>query len=194
MYLPSRKAAQQLGCHPNTLRKWADEGKIPYIKTASGQRRYHVDAFIGKPTTPMTVGYCRVSSPKPRADLERPIEFMREQYPQAEIITDIGSGLNFKRKGLLSLLQRAMRGDSLKLVVAHRDRLARFGLELIKYIVENHGGELVVLDQTTYSPEPELSKDLLNILQVFSCRMHGLRNYQKQVSQALSRSKTKGEL
>jgi predicted site-specific integrase-resolvase len=119
---------------------------------------------------------------------------MREKYPKAEIIKDIGSGLNFKRKGLLSLLERAMRGDSLQLVVAHRDRLARFGLELIKYIVETNGGELVVLDQTTYSPEQELSKDLLNILHVFSCRMHGLRNYKKQVHQALSQSKTKGDL
>ena len=89
MYLPSSKAAQQLGCHPNTLRKWANKGKIPYIKTESGPRRYHVEALIGKLTTPMTVGYCRVSSPKRRDDLERPIEFMREKYPQAEIIQDL---------------------------------------------------------------------------------------------------------
>jgi putative resolvase len=194
MYIPSRKAAQQLGCHPNTLRKWADEGKIPYIKTESGQRRYNVEAFIGKQTIPMTVCYCRVSSPKQRDDLERQIEFMREKHPQAEIIKDIGSGLNFKRTGLLSLLERAMQGDSLQLVVAHRDRLARFGLDLIKYIIEKNGGELVVLDQTTYSPEEELSQDLLNILHVFSCRMHGLRNYKKQVHQALSESKTTGDL
>ena len=142
----------------------------------------------------MTVCYCRVSSPKPRDDLERQIEFMREKHPQAEIIKDLGSGLNFKRKGRLSLLERAMQGDSLQLVVAHRDRLARFGLDLIKYIIEKNGGELVVLDQTTYSPEEELSQDLLNILHVFSCRMHGLRNYKKQVHQALSESKTTGDL
>jgi predicted site-specific integrase-resolvase len=86
-----------------------------------------------------------------------------------------------------------MRGNSLQLVVTHRGRLARFGLELIKSIVEKNGGELVVLDQTTYSPEEELSKDLLNILHVFSGWIHGLRNYQKQVHQALSQSKTTGD-
>jgi len=194
MYIPSRKAAEQLGCHPNTLRKWANEGKIPYIKTESGQRRYNVDAFIGKRTTSITICYCRVSSPKQRDDLERQIEFMRTQYPQAEIIKDIGSGLNFKRKGLLPILQRAMPGDKLKVVVAHRDRLARFGFDLIKYIVEKNAGEVVVLDPTTDSPEEELSKDLLNILQVFSCRMHGLRNDKKQVHQALCNPKTKENL
>jgi excisionase family DNA binding protein len=103
MYIPSRKAAQQLGCHLNTLRKWANEGKIPYIKTASGQRRYNVDEFIGKQTNATTICYCRVSSPKQRDDLERQVEYMRANYPQAEIIKDastklstgIGSGLNY---------------------------------------------------------------------------------------------------
>jgi putative resolvase len=194
MYIPSRKASEQLGCHPNTLRKWANEGKIPYIKTESGQRRYNIEAFIGKQASAKTLCYCRVSSPKQRDDLDRQIEFMRERYPQAEMVKDIGSGLNFKRKGLLSVLERAMRGDKLKVVVAHRDRLARFGFDLIKYIVEKNAGEVVVLDQTTYSPEEELSQDLLNILHVFSGRMHGLRNYKKQVHQALCNPKTKENL
>ncbi|MDY6992040.1 MAG: IS607 family transposase [Pseudomonadota bacterium] len=188
--MPSRKAAEQLGCHPNTLRKWANEGKIPYIKTESGQRRYNVEAFIGKRASAKTLCYCRVSSPKQRDDLERQIEFMRERYPQAERVKDIERSRNFKRKGLLSVLQRAMQGDKLKVVVAHRDRLARFGFDLIKYIVEKNAGEVVVLDQTTDSPEEELSQDLLNILQVFSCRMHGLRNDKKQIHQALSNPKT----
>lgn len=194
MYIPSREATKRLGCHQNTLRKWANEGKIPHIKTESGQRRYDVDAFLGKQTTTIAICYCRVSSPKQRDDLERQVNFMREKYHQAEIIKDIGSGLNFKRKGLLSILERAMLGDSIKLVVAHRDRLARFGFDLIRHIIERNGGELVVLDQTTYSPEEELTQDLLNILHVFSCRMHGLRNYKKQVHQALSNQGATGDI
>ncbi|PQJ97259.1 recombinase family protein [Chromatium okenii] len=106
--------------------------------------------------------------------------------PQAEIIKDIGSGLNFKRKGLNTILERAMRGTHITLVVAHRDRLARFGHELIRFVIESNGGKLVVLSEDTLSPAVELTQDLLNILHVFSCRMHGLRNYKKQVAQAIS--------
>lgn len=182
MYIPSREAAKRLGCHPETLRRWADAGKIPHIRTNSGQRRYDIDAYLGQCAGHAFISYCRVSSPKQRDDLERQVQFMREKYPRAEIIQDIGSGLNFKRKGLRAILERAMRGDKLEIVVAHRDRLARFGFELIKQIIEHHGGKIVVLDQSIYSPETELTKDLLNILHVFSCRMPGLRNYKKQIS------------
>ncbi len=97
---------------------------------------------------------------------------MRAKYPKAEIVKDIGSGLNYKRKGLKSLLGRAMRGDQLEVVVAHRDRLARFGFELIEWIIQQNGGRVVVLKQTNLSPEQELTNDLLSILHVFSCRMH----------------------
>jgi len=83
-----------------------------------------------------------------------------------------------------------MRGDKLKVVVAHRDRLARFGYELIRFIIESNGGQLVVLSEDSLSPTEELTKDLLNIIPVFSCRMHGLRSYKKQVSEALSNETT----
>jgi predicted site-specific integrase-resolvase len=85
---------------------------------------------------------------------------MQSLYPKAEIIKDIGSGLNFKRKGLRSLLDRLSKGDKLTLVIACRDRLARFGFELIQYLVEQNGGNIVVLDQTVYCPNSELTQDL----------------------------------
>jgi predicted site-specific integrase-resolvase len=187
-YYTSREVTKILGIHANTLRAWADDGTIGCIKTAAGQRRYLLDEYLGRSTESVTIAYCRVSSSKQRDDLDRQVEYMRERYPGCEIIKDIGSGLNFKRKGLSSILERAMRGGKFDLVVAHRDRLARFGFELIKQIIEFHGGTVVVLDQTVHSPESELTKDLLNILHVFSCRMHGLRNYKKQVDQTLSES------
>jgi excisionase family DNA binding protein len=184
-YYSSREASKILDVHANTLRKWANDGTIDSIKTAAGQRRYCLDKFVqvGQSTV---VCYCRVSSAKQRDDLARQVDFMREKYPNAEIIKEVGSGLNFKRKGLKAILERAMRGDSIELVVAHRDRLARFGQDLIKQVIEFSGGKLVVLDQSACSPEEELTKDLLNILHVFSYRMHGLRNYKKQVAQATS--------
>lgn len=103
---------------------------------------------------------------------------MRSIHPTAEIIEEVGSGLNFKRKKLLSVLERAMQGEKFSLVVAHRDRLARFGFQLIDFIIRHAGGEIVVLDDATASAEQELTTDLLAILHHFSCRMQGARSHQ----------------
>jgi predicted site-specific integrase-resolvase len=185
-YYPSREASRILGVCPDTLRKWADIGEINCIRTKSGQRRYDVDSYIGKSTTSTTICYCRVSSHKQRDDLERQVEFLRNQYPNAEFVRDIGSGLNFKRRGLKTILERAMSGTHITLVVAHRDRLARFGIDLIRQVIEQNGGKLMVLDETLLSPEQELTNDLLNIVHVFSARMHGLRSYKKQIHQIVT--------
>ena len=107
---------------------------------------------------------------------------MRNLYPTAEVIRDIGSGLNFKRRGFQNILDRLLAGAKLQLVIAHRDRLCRFGIEVIQYMVEQNGGELVVLDASVHSPTEELTADLLAILHVFSCRMHGLRRYRNKIS------------
>jgi predicted site-specific integrase-resolvase len=111
---------------------------------------------------------------------------MRNRYPEYEIIEDIGSGLNFKRKGLISLLESANRGEVEEVVVAHKDRLCRFGFDLIEWIINRAGGQVVVLQQDDLSPESELTKDLLTILHVFSGRMHGLRGYKDKISEAFS--------
>ena len=180
-YIPGRKAAVQLGIHQNTLRRYSDEGRIQTIRTASGQRRYDVDAFVRESTDATVVCYCRVSSAKQREDLVRQVCFMRERYPNAEIVSDIGGGLNFRRKGLVSILERLHRGDKLRIVVAHRDRLARFGFELIQWLAEQNGGGVLVLNNADYSPEQELTQDILAILHTFSCRLHGLRRYENAI-------------
>ena len=182
-YVPLRKAVNRLGLHPNTLRRYADEGKIQIIKNEAGQRLYNVEAYIRGAEAASLICYCRVSSHKQRDDLARQVEYMQSLYPEAEIIQDIGSGLNFKRKGLRSILDRLLRGDKLKIVVACRDRLCRFGFELIQYMVEQNGGEIVVQEQTVYCRQTELTTDLLSIIHVFSCRMHGLRKYSKKIKE-----------
>ena len=183
--VPLRKAVERTGLHPNTLRKYADEGRIYSIRNAANQRLFDVDNFIreSRPQTDYQICYCRVSSTKQRDDLDRQIAYMVSLFPQAEIIKDIGSGLNFKRKGLKTLLERLMRGDQFTLIVACRDRLVRFGFELIEWMVEHNGGKIVVLDNTVHCPETELTADLLSIIQVFSCRMHGLRKYGKKIKE-----------
>ena len=179
-YLPSREADKILGLHPHTLRRYADTGIIPSIKTQSGQRRYDVQTYLGNSKPSSTVCYCRVSSHKQTGDLQRQVAFMQQQYPNAEIITDVASGLNYRRKGLATILERLHQGDKLTLVVAYRDRLARFGTELIEQMLEQNGGELLVLNQRDLSPPEELTQDLLAILTVFSARANGLRRYHKE--------------
>lgn len=178
MLVPTRVAAEALGIHANTLRKWADEGRIPYEKTPFGQRRFDLGKILcadsGKRAK---VCYCRVSSPKQRDDLNRQIKQLHEVFPDHEIIQDIGSGLNFKRKGFTTLLERVLSGDVSEVVVAHKDRLCRFGFDLVEWIVQKNGGRIVVRNDTSVSPQQELISDVLSILHVFSCRIHGLRKY-----------------
>lgn len=182
-YLPSRKAAQELGLHPNTLRKYADAGLIRHYRNAAGQRLYDVAAYLGEAGPIEIVGYCRVSSHKQRDDLAGQVDAMRSRFPAAEIVKDIGGGLNRKRKGLVSLLERLHRGEKLRIVVAHRDRLARFGFDLIEWLARQNGGEIVVLNRVDASPESELTEDLLAILHTFSCRLHGLRRYSRAIKE-----------
>jgi predicted site-specific integrase-resolvase len=102
---------------------------------------------------------------------------MQEKYPEHEILWDIGSGINFKRKQLLWLLEQSTLGNVKEVVVAHRDRLCRFGFELIEWFFHKHNVKLVVLDDSKSSPQQELVTDLLSIITVFSRRIHGLRKY-----------------
>ena len=157
------------------------------IRTPGGQRRYDVQGYLDAQTGTdiTTVGYCGVSGKRrPADDLACQVAYLQKHYPDAEIIKDFGSGINFKRKGLRTLLERILRGDKLRLVVAHRDRLARFGGEVIQFLVEQNGGEVVVLDKTVYgSPEKELTAELLAILHVFSRRMCGLHQYRDQIKE-----------
>jgi len=113
IYVTSKEASKQLGLHPNTLRHYADNGTIKSYRTESGQRRYNVEAYLGLQQQTSIICYCRVSSQKQRGDLERQIQFMQSRYPNAEVIKDIGSGRYAKRKGLKSILGRAMRGEQL---------------------------------------------------------------------------------
>lgn len=193
-YIPLRKAVERLGLHANTLRKYADDGTIPSIRNPAGQRLYDVDAWLRVASRATVICYCRVSSHKQRDDLERQIERMRSIYPQAEIVKDIASGLNFKRKGLCSILERLLRGDKLQLVVAHRDRLARFGFDLFRFLTERNGGELLVLNQGLGSPEFELTEDLLTILRHFSYTMHGQRSHKSKADKNLPEFGTEADV
>lgn len=130
--------------------------------------------------------YCRVSSAGQRDDLALQVAAMESfcagrGLAVSEWISEIGGGMNFRRRKFLQLLDQVIAGAVSMIVVAHRDRLARFGFELIEWLTAKHGCEIVVANQESLSPQQELVEDLLAVVHVFSCRLDGLRRYEKQL-------------
>ena len=187
-YVNTRKAVALLGVHPNTLRKWANDGRIEHIRSPGGRRLYNVDAFLREEVGVGVVCYARVSSYAEKDDLRGQVALLQSRYPGAEVVKDIGGGLNWKRKVLVALLERLHSGEKLRIVVAHQDRLARFGFELIDWLAKQNGGEVVVLDESSCRPEQELTEDILSILDTFSCRLSGLRKYRDKIKKDKSLS------
>jgi len=186
-YVTPREAANALGVNPRTLARWSEDGLIKTIKTDAGQRRYDIAEYLKQKsgTTELarrsTVLYVRVSTSSQRDDLKRQTEALTTSYPGCEVITEIGSGLNFRRRKLNAILERIISGDIQCLVVAHKDRLARFGFDLIEWLCEKFDCKLVVLYQQKYSPQAELVQDMLSVVHCFSSRLYGLRKYEKQL-------------
>ena len=190
-YIRPKFARQILGVTDDTLRSWADDGLIQCILGKGGHRYYDVDSFLlnRKKTetntthsTPETSGkykylYCRVSSSKQKADLDRQIQYLQSKYPTYTIVKDIASGLNFKRRGFQKLLEESLSGLVEEIVVAHRDRLCRFAWEHFEWLFSKYGTRLLVdsEDDHKHSPEEELASDLLDIIHVFSSRHYGQR-------------------
>lgn len=179
------KASKILGVHQQTLRLWAKAGKIDYVRAPNGNRLFDVDSFLQgeKPTKRAKIIYARVSSRNQKDDLSNQIHYLRERYPNHELIEDIGSGLNFKRKGFKTLLDRVLSGDVEEVIISHRDRLCRFGFELLQSIADKYTTKLLVLDNVKLSPQEELVQDLISIIHVFSCRIYGLRKYSGKIKE-----------
>lgn len=183
-YVTNREAVRLTGVAGQTLRTWAKVGKVVTYTTPSGQMLYStkcLQALIGgfsNAEEKKKIIYCRVSSKKQLPDLDRQVEMLRERYPLHELVTDCASGINFKRKGLQSILDYAIQGNLSEVVVAHRDRLSRFAFELIQWIIEFKGGRVIVLDDSGgKSTEQELAEDLLSIVHIYTCRQMGKRRY-----------------
>ena len=125
-----------------------------------------------------------MSSQKQKEDLDRQINLMKQLYPSHRIISDIGSGLNFKRKGLQELINMAIKNQLDEIVVAYKDRLARFGFELIENIVKTHSnGKIKILNKSEEkTPSEELTEDIIAIMNVYVAKVNGLRKYEKKLT------------
>lgn len=185
-YISTKEARKILGVTQPTLVSWSKENKIRIFTTPTGRRHYNKQDIYNISNCPKTVSqkrkiaYCRVSSKKQMDDLERQKEFLKSQFPNHYMVTDIGSGINFNRKGLKTILELSMSGKLSEIVVAHRDRLCRFAFELLEEIFRLSNVKLIVLNGDSKQPsnvDEELSDDILSIIHVYSCRKLGRRKY-----------------
>lgn len=184
------EASRLTGLGESTLTRLGDTGVIETYRTRGNHRRFRRDdliAFRGDGNTKRPtirdryIIYGRVSSKKQEDDLERQVEFLKQDHAGYEVITDIASGLNFSRAGLRKILNLILAGTRVHLAVAHKDRLARFGHELIEYLIVQNGGDVSYSDDSTAkSKQEELAEDLLAVIQVFNCRANGRRRHTKR--------------
>ena len=185
-YYSSKTVSQMLGVTAQTLRNWDREGKLKpsYVKS-NGYRYYSEDSILSYTQERKTkknqnvIGYARVSSKKQSDDLERQVNnlkaYLDSKYSDYEIITDIGSGINYTKPGLKKLIEKINRKEVDLIVVLYKDRLLRFGFELIEYFAELNNVKIEVLDKIDKNQDQELVEDLVQIVTVFSCKIQGKR-------------------
>jgi putative resolvase len=197
-FVSTKETRKILGVTTKTLVNWSKTGKINTIKSPSGVRLYcfkDIQNILGCDIDikeKKKIVYCRVSSIKQKDDLNRQTDFFRHEYPDHDVVEDIGSGINWKRKGLKTILEQSMQGYISEVVVAHRDRLCRFGFELIQWIFEINDVKLIVLDrESNKSQDQELTDDILSIIHVYSCRQMGKRRYAVSKNKNLSDCESK---
>jgi putative resolvase len=188
------EASSITGIEAQTIRKMADKASFICYRTPSQQRRINLQSlqeFISNSISNKKISqvsrknilYARVSSKKQMGDLSGQVEYLKRARPEFfdyQLISDVASGINFKRKGLSTILDMCLHGTIGNIIVAHKDRLCRFGFELINELVQKSGGNIIVLNENNNkSNEQELSEDLLSIVQIFCCRQMGKRKYKR---------------
>ena len=186
VYLTRNEATKVLGIHYHTLYKLAENKEIEIAKIGKRQL-YNVNKYLQSKRiinineVRRKICYCRVSSSKQKEDLNRQIEVMKKLYPTYDLISDIGSGLNLNREGLKKITDYAIKGEIEILVIAYKDRLARFGYDLIERLIKDYSnGEIKIINQMEEkTPIEELSKDIVAIMNVYVAKMNGLRKYKK---------------
>ena len=185
-YYSAKTVTQLLGVTAQTLRNWDKEGKLKpsYVKS-NGYRYYSEESILAYTQERKTkknlnvIGYARVSSKKQSDDLERQVNNIREylscKYESFDIITDIGSGINYNKPGLLKLIEKINKKEVDLIVVLYKDRLLRFGFELVEHFANLNNVKIEVLDKVDKNQDQELVEDLVQIITVFSCKIQGKR-------------------
>lgn len=183
--LKPKQVANILNVTVKTLQNWDYDKKLIAFRSPNNRRYYtreQLDLFLGRVmlnNDRKIIGYCRVSSAKQKDDLQRQIEnvksYMTAKGYSFEVISDIGSGINYNKKGLNDLIKLITSNKVEKIIIAYKDRLLRFGFELIENICKLYNVSIEIIDNSEKTEEQELVEDLVQIITVFSCRLHGKR-------------------
>lgn len=193
------QAASYLGRTVGTLQRWDREGVlIPAARTPTNRRAYtkqQLDSFLGRGRAVVephrVIAYCRVSSAAQKPDLKNQRRIL-EDFSAArglagvEWVEEIGGGLNFSRKKFLEIMDSISKREVKTLILAHKDRLVRFGFEWFEHFCKSNDCEILILNNETLSPEQEMVQDLMTIVHCFSSRLYGLRNYKKKLNEAIA--------
>ena len=200
-FVCGKVASLKLGVHQRTLYLWDKKKLIDTMRTPGNKRLYNVDKYLrenGKLPADtkiedldeingnegkLNISYVRVSSVGQKDDLERQKELIKNKYPNHKMIEDIGSGINLNKRGIRKIIKLAIDGKINEVVVAYKDRLARFGYELIEDLIKEYsGGKIIIINKKDdREPEEELAYDVLQIMNVFVAKMNGLRKYKKKL-------------
>ena len=175
------KFAKTVGVTTTTLRRMHQSGELIPAHISNGGTRYYsteqLKLFQSSNNERIVIGYCRVSTPSQKDDLETQVQnvksYMYAKGYKFDIIKDIGSGINYKKKGLKELINRIENNEVSKVVILYKDRLIRFGFELIEYLCEINNVEIEVIDNSECSKDKELTDDLIQIITVFANRLYG---------------------
>lgn len=181
-YYTTSQYASLLGIHPQTLRKHERQGIGGYVKpirTAGNHRRYLIPDTLN--AEQLVIGYARVSCADQKEDLPRQVDKLKGYNPATQVYTDIGSGLNYNKRGLRALVKLLLTGRGTELVMTYKDRLLRFGSELIFLVCECYGIKVTILnDDGSKTVETQMTEDILAILTVFSARLQGARAHKNK--------------
>ena len=193
-YYSSKTVTQMLGVTAQTLRNWDKEGKLKptYVKS-NGYRYYSEESILAYTQERKTkknlnvIGYARVSSEKQLDDLERQVdnikEYISNKYDSFDVITDVGSGINYNKPGLLKLIEKINKKEVDLIVVLYKDRLLRFGFELVEHFARLNNVSIEVLEsKMDKNQDQELVEDLVQIITVFSCKIQGKRKSKTRIT------------
>ena len=192
MYLTPKQVQDKFGYHPKSLSPWADDGQIKFTKSPGGHRRYLLSSLeqlhTSKSDLREVILYVRVSTHSQKEDLNSQREYVSSYYPQCKCISEFGSGLNFKRKKFLKLMEQVARHEVKKIVVAHKDRLCRFGFEFVEWFCSINNCQIEILNHTYKTPHQELMDDFMAVMHCFSSKLYFLRSYEKKIKSEIDKT------
>lgn len=198
-YVKPGAAELALGVERRTLQKWAEEGLIKSLRPGGkGQRLYDVSSVgvrapeVHPSTKAVDVIYARVSTRKQLPDLQTQIDVLKTKYPTDVVFSDCASGLNFKRRGLASILQLAFERRLRIVHIAHKDRLCRFAYDLIEHVLRVHGATISVEADDVQSAEQELTEDVIAVITVSGARLYGSRSGRARKQKSANSGSTDG--